>query len=100
LKLYRGEHRSNLNVSPIALNADGGTRSGGASTAELVALTPFAQDPSLHVIEASTVKDFGKARDAPQHPLPPGLRTHKRLGANEAFDYKASQFEKEVRRAC
>jgi hypothetical protein len=44
-------------------------RSGGASTAELAALTAFDQDPSLHVFEASTVKDFGKASEAPQHAL-------------------------------
>ncbi len=44
-------------------------RSGGASTAELAALTAFAHDPSLHVFEASTVKDFGKAREAPRHAL-------------------------------
>jgi hypothetical protein len=44
-------------------------RCGGASTAELAALTAFAQDPSLHVFEASTVKDFGRAREAPRHAL-------------------------------
>jgi hypothetical protein len=44
-------------------------RSGGASTAELAALTAFAQDPLLHVFEASTVKDFGRARQAPRHAL-------------------------------
>jgi hypothetical protein len=44
-------------------------RSGGASTAELAALTAFAQDPSLHVFEASTVKDFGPARAAPRHAI-------------------------------
>ena len=44
-------------------------RSGGASTAELAALTAFARDPSLHVFEASTVKDFGRARAAPRHAL-------------------------------
>ncbi|MBO0757141.1 MAG: DUF3182 family protein [Bradyrhizobiaceae bacterium] len=40
-------------------------RSGGASTAELAALREFAQDPSLHVVEASTVKLFGRAHEAP-----------------------------------
>jgi len=44
-------------------------RSGGASTAELAALTAFANDPSLQVFEASTVKDFGRARAAPRHAL-------------------------------
>jgi hypothetical protein len=44
-------------------------RSGGASTAELAALTAFAHDPSLHVFEASTVKDFGRAQEAPRHAL-------------------------------
>ena len=40
-------------------------RSGGASTAELAALTEFARDPALQVVEASAVKEFGKAREAP-----------------------------------
>jgi hypothetical protein len=44
-------------------------RCGGASTAELAALTAFVQDPSLDVFEASTVKDFGRAREAPRHAL-------------------------------
>lgn len=44
-------------------------RSGGASTAELAALTAFAEDPSLHVFEASTVKDFGRSRETPRHAL-------------------------------
>ena len=44
-------------------------RSGGASTAELAALTAFAHDPSLQVFEASTVKEFGRARAAPRHAL-------------------------------
>jgi hypothetical protein len=44
-------------------------RSGGASTAELAALTAFSHDPSLHVFEASTVKYFGKVREAPRHAL-------------------------------
>lgn len=42
-------------------------RAGGASTAELAALTGFAADPALLVFEASTVKEFGKARKAPPH---------------------------------
>lgn len=42
-------------------------RSGGASTAELAALIAFAQDPALQVFEASTVKEFGRARKAPRY---------------------------------
>jgi hypothetical protein len=41
-------------------------RSGGASTAELAAMTAFARDPGLQAFEASTVKEFGKGRDAPR----------------------------------
>jgi hypothetical protein len=41
-------------------------RSGGASTAELAALTEFARDPALQVIEASAVKEFGTAREPPR----------------------------------
>lgn len=41
-------------------------RSGGASTAELAALTAFARDPALQVVEASAVKEFGKGREAPR----------------------------------
>jgi hypothetical protein len=44
-------------------------RSGGASTAEVAALSAFAHDPSLHVFEASTIKDFGRVRAAPRHAL-------------------------------
>lgn len=44
-------------------------RPGGASTAELAALSALAEDPSLDVFEASTVKDFGRAREAPRHAL-------------------------------
>lgn len=46
-------------------------RSGGASTAELAALTAFAEDPSLRVVEAASVKQFGK----PRRP-PPGAVVH------------------------
>ncbi|WP_050423330.1 DUF3182 family protein [Bradyrhizobium tropiciagri] len=35
-------------------------RSGGASTAELAALTAFAQDSALQVVEATSVKRFGR----------------------------------------
>ena len=40
-------------------------RSGGASTAELAALTAFAQDSTLQVLEATSVKRFGKLRKPP-----------------------------------
>ena len=42
-------------------------RSGGASTAELAALREFAQDPTLHVVEASAVKLFGRGHEAPRN---------------------------------
>ena len=41
-------------------------RSGGASTAELAALAAFVESRGLQVVEASAVKEFGMARDAPQ----------------------------------
>jgi len=34
-------------------------RSGGASTAELAALTAFAEDSTLEVVEVSAIKQFG-----------------------------------------
>jgi len=40
-------------------------RSGGASTAELAALSEFAQNPAVQVIEASAVKEFGRAPTIP-----------------------------------
>lgn len=40
-------------------------RSGGASTAELAALSEFAQNPAVQVVEASAVKEFGRARKTP-----------------------------------
>jgi hypothetical protein len=40
-------------------------RIGGASPAELLALTKFTQDPSAQVIEAAHVAEFGKHREAP-----------------------------------
>ncbi|RZN33892.1 DUF3182 family protein [Bradyrhizobium sp. Leo121] len=46
-------------------------RSGGASTAELAALTAFAQDSALQVVEAASVKHFGKPRK-----IPPGAIVH------------------------
>jgi hypothetical protein len=39
--------------------------SGGASTAELAALTAFAADPSLRVIWTTSVKQFGEHRKSP-----------------------------------
>lgn len=40
-------------------------RSGGASTAELAAFVAFARDPTLQIVEASAVKEFGKLVEAP-----------------------------------
>lgn len=40
-------------------------RSGGASTAELAAMMAFAQDCSLQVVEAASVKHFGKPGKIP-----------------------------------
>ena len=40
-------------------------RSGGASTAELAAFAAFARDPTLQVVEASAVKEFGKPFEVP-----------------------------------
>jgi hypothetical protein len=42
-------------------------RSGGASTAELAALGEFAQDPTLQVVEARTVKQFGGGHEVPRN---------------------------------
>lgn len=44
-------------------------RSGGPSTAELAALTEFARDTALEFVEASAVKEFGRAREAPRGSL-------------------------------
>lgn len=41
-------------------------RSGGASTAELAAVTEFERDPTLQMVEASAVKEFGSVREAPR----------------------------------
>ena len=46
-------------------------RSGGASTAELAALRAFEQDSALQVVEASSVKQFGKPSK-----IPPGSIVH------------------------
>ena len=46
-------------------------RSGGASTAELAALTAFAQDSALQIVEAASVKQFGKPSA-----IPPGAVIH------------------------
>jgi hypothetical protein len=40
-------------------------RVGGATGAEVMALTEFARDPSVQVVEASHVEEFGKNRQAP-----------------------------------
>ena len=40
-------------------------RIGGASPAELLALTEFMRDPSAQMVEAIHVVDFGKHREAP-----------------------------------
>jgi Protein of unknown function (DUF3182) len=40
-------------------------RVGGATAAELVALAAFMQDPSVQVVEASHVEEFGEHRHAP-----------------------------------
>jgi len=40
-------------------------RVGGASSAELAAFAAFARDPSLEIIGASHVEEFGKGRQAP-----------------------------------
>ena len=42
-------------------------RSGGASTAELAALTAFAQDPGLHVVNACSIKEYGTGHEPPPH---------------------------------
>ena len=46
-------------------------RSGGASTAELAAMSAFAQDPTLKVVEACSVKQYGR-----NHEAPPGATVH------------------------
>jgi len=46
-------------------------RSGGATTAELAALKAFAEDSALQVVEASSVKQFGKPSK-----MPPGAIVH------------------------
>src|SRR5262249_58344663 len=40
-------------------------RVGGASSAELAALAAFARDPSLEIVGACHVEEFGKGRRAP-----------------------------------
>ncbi len=46
-------------------------RSGGASTAELAAIDAFARDVTLHVVEASAIKAFGRG-----HRIPRGAEVH------------------------
>jgi hypothetical protein len=40
-------------------------RIGGASSAELAALAAFARDPSLQIVRAAHVEEYGKGRRAP-----------------------------------
>ena len=40
-------------------------RMGGATSAELVALAAFARDPSLQIVGASHVEEYGRGRQAP-----------------------------------
>jgi hypothetical protein len=40
-------------------------RVGGATAAEVIALSAFKQDPSLHVIDVSHIEEFGHNRRAP-----------------------------------
>jgi Protein of unknown function (DUF3182) len=65
--------RRNYDVAQ-GIGADGRPRSGvlepswrigGASSAEIMALAAFARDPSLKVIGASHVEEFGRGRRAP-----------------------------------
>jgi hypothetical protein len=65
--------RRNYDVAQ-GIGADGRARSGvlesswrvgGASSAELAAFAAFARDPSLEIIGASHVEEFGKGRRAP-----------------------------------
>src|SRR5262249_26126951 len=44
-------------------------RSGGASTAELAAMKEFAQDPALQLVEACSVKEFGRGPQTPRNAL-------------------------------
>jgi hypothetical protein len=41
-------------------------RTGGASTAEILALAAFMEDPVLRVVKASAVKQFGPGHEAPR----------------------------------
>jgi hypothetical protein len=41
-------------------------RAGGASAAEMAAISAFAHDPTLQIVEASTAKVFGMAHEAPR----------------------------------
>jgi hypothetical protein len=65
--------RRNYDVAQ-GIGADGRPRSGvlepswrvgGASSAELAAFAAFARDPSLEIVGASHVEEFGKSRRAP-----------------------------------
>jgi hypothetical protein len=65
--------RRNYDIA-LGIGADGRPRSGvlepswrmgGASSAELAALAAFARDPSLQIVHASHVEEYGKSRRAP-----------------------------------
>ena len=60
-----------MNLSSDRSDHPASWRSGGASTAELAALTAFAADPSLRVIGTTSVKQFGEQRKPP-----PGAAVH------------------------
>ena len=60
-----------MNLSSDRSDHPASWRSGGASTAELAALTAFAADPSLRVIGTTSVKQFGEQRKPP-----PGTAVH------------------------
>ena len=62
-----------MNLSSDRSDHPASWRSGGASTAELAALTAFAADPSLRVIGTTSVKQFGEQRKPP-----PGAAVHVR----------------------
>src|SRR5262249_42542053 len=69
--------RRNYDVAQ-GMNAEGRPRSGvlesswragGATSAELAALSAFAQDPALAIVEASTVEEFGSDRKPPANAI-------------------------------
>jgi hypothetical protein len=50
---------------PRADGAESSWSSGGASAAELAAMSAFAQDPTLKVVEACSVKQYGRNHEGP-----------------------------------